>query len=130
VLDAAAAARRSSSRCTTPTATGTPTSSTPTRRAGPAPTSRCTSRRSTAPTALRARRAAPGDRLHVAVTLHSDDGAVFSASLDGRAAGPLAPLARRPARCAGPAHPCHGIWLWARDSGPPATRPPRQEGVE
>ena len=27
----------------------------------------------------------PGDRLHVAVTLHADDGEVFSASLSGTA---------------------------------------------
>ena len=39
------------SRCTTPTATGTPTSCTPTSRAAPARPRRCTSRRSTAPTA-------------------------------------------------------------------------------
>ena len=49
--DAGEPGRRSSSRCTTPTATATPTSSTPTSRAAPAPTRRCTSRPSTAWTA-------------------------------------------------------------------------------
>ena len=45
---------------------------------------RCTSRRSTAPTATtRSPCPTPGDRLHVAVTLHTDDGEVFSASLTG-----------------------------------------------
>ena len=49
--DARRAGRRRWSRCTTPTATGTPTSSTPTSRGAPAPTRRCTSRPSTASTA-------------------------------------------------------------------------------
>ena len=59
----------------------------------------------------------PGDRLHVSVTLHSDDGAVFSASLDGRptTASPLrsAPAALRGALLIR----AHGIWLWARRLG-------------
>ena len=55
---------------------------------------------------LRDRRPAAGpERLHVTVTLHSDDGAVFSASLDGDADLDLtaAQCPRRPARR--PAHP-------------------------
>ena len=72
----------------------------------------------------------PGDRLHVTVTLHSDDGAVFTASLDGErtAASPLrsAPAALRGALLIR----AHGLWLWARRLGI-RTRPdhPRQEGV-
>ena len=67
--------------------------------------SRCTSRRSTAPTAPTSSPCRlPGDRLHVAVTLHADDGAVFSASLYGQPHRPparsrAAPAALRSARC-------------------------------
>ena len=76
----------------------------------------------------------PGDRLHIAVTLRSDDGAVFSASLSGtRTPGPAS---RRRAWRAAPAAlhgslliRAHGIRLWARRL-PVRPRPPHhQEGV-
>ena len=66
----------------------------PSRRAGPGHgrRRRCTSRRSTAPTAPTSWPCrCPGDRLDIAVTLHTDDGARFSASLTG-------PPDRRPGR--------------------------------
>ena len=92
-----------SSRCTTPTATGTPTSCTPTRRAGRAPTSRCTSRPSTAPTATTSSRCpCPASGCDIAVTLHTEDGEVFTRGL-GRPAYPrlaVAYGARRAARLA------------------------------
>ena len=72
----------------------------------------------------------PGERLHVAVTLHSDDGAVFSASLDGvPTSGSFlrsAPAALRGALLIR----AHGVWLWIRRLGV-RTRPThhRQEGV-
>ncbi len=72
----------------------------------------------------------PGARLHVTVTLHSDDGAVFTASLDGEPATG-SPLRSAPAALRGTVliH-VHGIWLWARRLGI-RKRPahPRQEGV-
>jgi predicted NAD/FAD-binding protein/DUF1365 family protein len=72
----------------------------------------------------------PGDRLHVTVTLHSDDGAVFTASLDGEPTS-ASPLRSAPAALRGALliH-AHGIWLWARRLGI-RTRPhhTRQEGV-
>ncbi len=56
----------------------------------------------------------PGDRLDIAITLHTDDGARFSASLTGRrsTSGPLraAPAAIRGAFLIR----LHGIWLWLR----------------
>ena len=56
----------------------------------------------------------PGERLDIAVTLVTDDGAKFSASLSGRrsTAGPLraAPAALRGALLIR----LHGIWLWLR----------------
>jgi predicted NAD/FAD-binding protein/DUF1365 family protein len=72
----------------------------------------------------------PGERLHVTVTLHSDDGAVFTASLDGEPT--TTSLARSaPAALRGTLliH-AHGIWLWARRLGI-RQRPAhsRQEGV-
>jgi predicted NAD/FAD-binding protein/DUF1365 family protein len=76
----------------------------------------------------------PGDRLHVAVSLRSDDGAVFSASLTGtRTHGGTA---RRQAWRAAPAAlrgslliRVHGVRLWARRL-PVRPRPPHsQEGV-
>ena len=71
-----------------------------------------------------------GARLHVSVTLHSDDGAVFSASLDGEPAS-TSPLRSAPAALRGTLliH-THGSWLWARRLRI-RTRPqhPRQEGV-
>ena len=72
----------------------------------------------------------PDKRLHVSVTLHSDDGAVFSASLDGQPTS-TSPLRSAPAALRGTLliH-AHGIWLWARRLGI-RQRPdhPRQEGV-
>ena len=72
----------------------------------------------------------PGDRLHVTVTLHSDDGAVFSASLDGEPT-PTSPLRSAPAALRGALLiRAHGIWLWARRLGiRPRPDHPRQEGV-
>jgi DUF1365 family protein len=72
----------------------------------------------------------PGDRLHVAVTLHSDDGAVFSASLDG-VPGRRSFLRSAPAALRGAVLiRVHGVWLWARGLGI-RKRPvhPPQEGV-
>ncbi len=71
----------------------------------------------------------PGERLDIAVTLHSDDGAVFSASLTGTRttdrAWRAAPAALRGALLIR----VHGIWLWARRL-PVRPRPThRQEGV-
>ena len=77
----------------------------------------------------------PGNRLHIAVTLRSDDGAVFSASLNGtRTPGHAS---RRQAWRAAPAAlrgslliRAHGIRLWARRL-PVRPRPPHhQEGVK
>ncbi len=72
----------------------------------------------------------PGERLNVVVTLHSDDGAVFTASLDG-AATDVSFLRSAPAALRGTVliH-AHGLWLWARRLGI-RKRPdhPRQEGV-
>ena len=72
----------------------------------------------------------PGPRLHVTVTLHSDDGAVFSASLDG-AATSTSPLRSAPEALRGALLiRAHGIWLWARRLGiRPRPAHPRQEGV-
>jgi DUF1365 family protein len=77
----------------------------------------------------------PGDRLHIAVTLHSDDGAVFSASLTGtrtpghasrRLAWRAAPAALRGSLLIR----AHGLRLWARRL-PVRPRPPHhQEGVK
>jgi DUF1365 family protein len=56
----------------------------------------------------------PGERLHVAVTLDSDDGATFSASLTGRRSQ-ITPLRAAPAAIR---HTLlirmHGVWLWLR----------------
>jgi predicted NAD/FAD-binding protein/DUF1365 family protein len=77
----------------------------------------------------------PGDRLHITVTLHSDDGAVFSASLTGtrtpghasrRLAWRAAPAALRGSLLIR----AHGLRLWARRL-PVRPRPPHhQEGVK
>ena len=67
----------------------------------------------------------PGDRLHVAITLHSDDGAVFSASLDGEptTTSSTAQRTRRPARV--PAHPGpRHLAVGPSSRDPPTTRPP------
>jgi DUF1365 family protein len=56
----------------------------------------------------------PGDRLLVAVTLHTDDGATFSASLAGRRTETSA-LRAAPAALRGSAWiRAHGVALWAR----------------
>jgi len=56
----------------------------------------------------------PDDRLHIAVTLDSDDGATFSASLTGRRSE-ITPLRAAPAAIR---HTVlirmHGVWLWLR----------------
>ncbi|WP_244930533.1 FAD-dependent oxidoreductase [Nocardioides sp. W7] len=71
----------------------------------------------------------PGERLRVAVTLHSDDGATFSATLDGTRS------ADGPVRAAGATLRgaalirVHGVWLWLRRL-PLRSRPRHhQEGV-
>ena len=74
---------------------------------------------------LRARRPRPGERLHVAVTLHSDDGAVFTASLDGErtTASPLRIRPRRAARHR--AHPRpRRLAVGTPSRDPHASRPP------
>ena len=78
----------------------------------------------------------PGDGLHVAVGLRTDDGAVFSASLTGTRIGTTHRGARLQALRAAPAAlrgsiliRAHGIWLWARRL-PVRPRPQHhQEGV-
>ncbi len=56
----------------------------------------------------------PGDQLRIAITLHTEDGATFSASLSGRrttaSARRAAPAAIRGAALIR----MHGIWLWLR----------------
>ena len=71
----------------------------------------------------------PGERLHVAVTLHSDDGAAFSASLTGVPTD-RSPLRAAPASLVGALQiRMHGIWLWLRRL-PVRPRPAHhQEGV-
>ena len=72
----------------------------------------------------------PDERLHVSVTLHSDDGAVFSASLDGERTS-RSPLRSAPAALRGSLLIyAHGIWLWARRLRiRPRPDHPRQEAV-
>jgi predicted NAD/FAD-binding protein/DUF1365 family protein len=77
----------------------------------------------------------PGERLRISVTLHSDDGraadgAVFSASLDGRRTA-LSPWRSAPAALRGSLLiRAHGLWLWVRRLGiRPRPTHPRQEGV-
>ncbi len=71
----------------------------------------------------------PGDELQIAVTLRTDDGEVFSASLAGTR-GTHPPVARRPCRAArfpadpGPRH----LAVGATAADPPAAHP-SQEGV-
>ena len=71
----------------------------------------------------------PSQRLQIAVTLHSDDGAVFSASLDGQRTD-ANPLRAAPAALRGSVLiRAHGIWLWLRRL-PIRPRPAHhQEGV-
>ncbi len=77
----------------------------------------------------------PGERLHISITLHSsdghrDDGAVFSASLDG-ARTTASPWRSAPAALRGALLiRAHGIWLWVRRLGiRPRPDHTRQEGV-
>ncbi len=75
----------------------------------------------------------PGERLHVAVTLHSDDGAVFSASTEGERIGGTTirhAVRAAPAALRGSALiRAHGVRLWLRRL-PIRPRPPHhQEGV-
>jgi predicted NAD/FAD-binding protein/DUF1365 family protein len=73
----------------------------------------------------------PGDRLDIAVTLRTDDGEVFSASLSGRRSARTSPWRSAPAALRGSLLiRAHGIWLWARRL-PIRPRPvhARQEGV-
>ncbi len=72
----------------------------------------------------------PGERLHVTVTLHSDDGAVFTATLDGERTGASAWRAAPAALRGALLIRAHGLWLWARRLGV-RKRPTilRQEGV-
>ena len=109
----------------------------PPRRAGPRDHARrrCTSRRSTAPTApTTSPSPCPATGSHVAVSLRTDDGAVFSASLTGtpHPRGHDAPRALRaaPAALRGSLLiRAHGIWLWVRRL-PVRPRPQHhQEGV-
>jgi uncharacterized protein len=71
----------------------------------------------------------PGERLQVAVTLHTDDEAAFSASLTG-VASDRGPLRAAPAALVGALQiRMHGIWLWLRRL-PVRPRPSHhQEGV-
>ena len=71
----------------------------------------------------------PGDRLDVAVTLHTDQGAPFSAWLRGEATE-VTPLRAAPAALrTAVLIRAHGIWLWARRL-PVRPRPDHhQEGV-
>jgi predicted NAD/FAD-binding protein/DUF1365 family protein len=72
----------------------------------------------------------PGDRLQVAITLQTDDGARFSASLDGeRTSAPALRTAPAALRHTILIH-LHGVWLWARRLRvrPRPTHAP-QEGV-
>ena len=73
----------------------------------------------------------PGDRLDIAVTLRTDNGEVFSASLSGRRSARTSPWRSAPASLRGSLLiRLHGIWLWARRL-PIRHRPvhARQEGV-
>ncbi len=72
----------------------------------------------------------PGDRLQVVVALHTDDGAVFTASLTGTRSDTSA-LRAAPAALRGSALiRAHGIWLWLRRL-PIRPRPHhQQEGVQ
>ena len=65
----------------------------------------------------------------MAVTLHTDDGAAFSASLNGVPSS-HSPLRAAPAALVGALQiRMHGIWLWLRRL-PVRPRPPHhQEGV-
>jgi predicted NAD/FAD-binding protein/DUF1365 family protein len=71
----------------------------------------------------------PGATLEVAVTLHTDDGAVFSASLHGEPSDVPAWRAAPEALRSSALIRAHGVWLWLRRL-PVRTRPVHhQEGV-
>ncbi len=74
----------------------------------------------------------PGERLHVAVSLHAEDGAVFSASLDGERDPRPRPWRTAPQALRGSLLiRAHGLLLWARRLGiRPRPDHPRQEGVQ
>jgi len=56
----------------------------------------------------------PGDELLIAITLHTDDGATFSASLSGRRTTASARKAASAAIRGAALIRMHGIWLWLR----------------
>jgi predicted NAD/FAD-binding protein/DUF1365 family protein len=56
----------------------------------------------------------PDDRLHIAVSLHSDDGAVFSASVVGTPTQGQAPQAALASLRGALLIRAHGVWLWIR----------------
>ncbi len=118
------------SRCTTPTATGTPTSSTPTSRAARPPPRRCTSRRSTAPTApttspCRCPATASTSRSPCAPTTARSSAPPSPGRAPTRGPGARAPAALRGTLLIR----AHGIWLWVRRL-PVRPRPRHhQEGV-
>ena len=67
----------------------------------------------------------PGRKLHVTVTLHSDDGAVFTASLDGEPTTYLAPAQRPRGAARRAAHPGpRHLAVGAPAGDPHPTRPP------
>ncbi len=71
----------------------------------------------------------PGERLHVAVTLRSDDGATFSSSLTGSPTD-HSPLRSAPATLIGALQiRMHGIWLWLRRLPVRPRTAHHQEGV-
>lgn len=72
----------------------------------------------------------PGERLFVSVTLHTDAGEVFTASLDGHRTD-VRPWRAAPAALRGSLLiRAHGSWLWARRLRVhPRPAHPRQEGV-
>ncbi len=72
----------------------------------------------------------PQDRLQIAVTLHTEDGAVFSASLAGTPTHTSAWRAAPAAAKGSLLIRLHGVWLWARRLPiRPRPRHPQQEGV-
>ena len=96
-----AAPTRPWSRCTTRTATATPTWCRPTPAAPDGSTRRCTSRRSTAPTATTevvAPPPEPSGKLSISISLRPDEGSSFTATLvgepaDGHRSSPSPPCA-------------------------------------
>jgi DUF1365 family protein len=76
----------------------------------------------------------PGERLAVAVTLHTDDGATFSASLAGQRvprAGRGTAIRSATAGIRGALLiRMHGVWLWARRLRVQSRTPHQQPGVQ